>query len=185
MVEWKAHLHYHWNRGHLTNNCFSLKGAIQKLINDGVIEVNNLSNNEDHTAFKNPFMSHEKGESSKANQNTPPHTKVNCVHHYDHTINIISSFDDIVNVIIVKDKNKKKLSNTITQGQASKVILPRPMINPDHAATSSSLPKYNLVNQLLKTLPHISIFELLQISSKHKEILTKALVLNDLDVRIF
>ena len=42
------------------------------LINDDTIEVNNLSNNEDHMTFKNPFMSHEKGESSKANQNGPP-----------------------------------------------------------------------------------------------------------------
>ena len=69
---------YHRNRGHLTNKCFSLKWAIQKLINDGTIEVNNLSNNEDHMTFKNHFMSHEKGESSKANQNAPTHTKVNC-----------------------------------------------------------------------------------------------------------
>ena len=137
------------------------------------------------TAIKNHFMSHEKGESSKAIQNAPPHTKDNYVHHYDNTINMISSFDDTVNVIIVKDKNKKQSSNAITQGQASKVILPGPMTNLDHAAVSSSLPKYNLVNQLLKTLTLISIFELLQISSEHKEIITKALVLNDLNVSRF
>ena len=48
------------------------------------------------------------------------------------------------------------------------------------------MPKYNLVNQLLKaSLSHIFIFKLLQISSKHKEILTKALVPNDLDVSRF
>lgn len=98
---------YHLNQGHLTNNCFSLKGVVQKLINDGTIEVNNISNNEDHTAFKNPFMSHEKGESSKANQNAPSYTKVNHAHHYDNTIGMISRFDDIVNVIIIKDKHKK------------------------------------------------------------------------------
>ena len=167
------------------NNCFALKGVIQKLINDGTIEVNNFSNNEDHTAFKNPFMSYEKGESSKANQNAPPQTKVNYVHHNDNTIGMISEFDDTVNVIIVKDKNKEKSSNTVTRGEASKVILPGPVTNPDHAAPSSSLPKYNLVNRLLKTLAHISIFELLQISLEHKEKIANALVPNDLDVSRF
>ena len=56
------------------------------------------------------------------------------------------------------------------------------MTNFENETMSSSLPKYNLVNRLLKTPTHISIFELLQISPKHKEILTKALVPNDLDV---
>lgn len=59
------------------------------------------------------------------------------------------------------------------------------MKNFDHATTSSSLPKYNLVNWLLKTPAHISIFELLQIFLKHKEILTKALVPTDLDMSRF
>lgn len=130
--------------------------------------MKNLNNNEDHTAFKNPFMSHEKGESSKANQNTPPQTKVNYAHHYDNTIGMIFGFDDTVNVIIIKDKNKKQSSNAITWGQASKIILLGPMKNPDRAAPSSSMPKYNLVNQLLKTPTHISIFELLQISLEQK-----------------
>ena len=98
---------HHLNRGCLINNYFSLKGAIQKLINDGTIKVNNLSNNEDHTTFKNPFMSHEKGESSRANQKSPPHDKVNHTHHYDNTIGMISKFDEIINVIIIQDKNKK------------------------------------------------------------------------------
>ena len=78
--------------------------------------MNNFSNNEDHTAFKNPFMSHEKGESSRINHNTPSHDKVNYAHHYDNTINMISRFDDAINVIIIKDKNKKQSSNDITQG---------------------------------------------------------------------
>ena len=59
-------------------------------------------------------MSHEKGESSKANQNAPPQTKVNYAHHYDNTIVMISGFDDTVNVIIIKHKNKKQFSNVIT-----------------------------------------------------------------------
>ena len=59
------------------------------------------------------------------------------------------------------------------------------MENPNWAAPSSSMPKYNLVNQLLKTPAHISIFELLQISPEHKEIFTKALVPNNLDVSRF
>lgn len=111
---------YHRNWGHLTNNSFSLKVVSQKLmvsqklINNGTIEVNNLSNNEDHTAFKNPFVSHENGESSKANQKAPPHDKVNYAHHYDNTIGVISIFDDTINIIMIKDKNKKQSSNGVT-----------------------------------------------------------------------
>lgn len=52
----------------------------------------------------------------------------------------------------------------------------------NHVTTSSTLPKYSLVNQLLKTPAHIFIFELLQIFLEHKEILNKALVRNELDV---
>ena len=107
MMEQQAHLCLPSKQGCLTNNYFSLKGEIQKLINDGVIEVKNLSNNEDHIDFKNPFTIHENRESSKANQNAPPQTKVNYVHHYDDTINMTSGFDDTINIIIVKDKNKK------------------------------------------------------------------------------
>lgn len=105
---------YHQNRGHLTNNCFTLKGSIQKLINNGTIKVNNLINNKDHTAFKNPFMNHEKGKSSRASQKELPQNKFNYAHYYVNTINMISEFDDVVNVIIVKDKNKKKSSNVVT-----------------------------------------------------------------------
>lgn len=78
--------------------------------------MNNLSNNEDHTAFKKPFMSHEKGESSKANQKEPPHNKVNYAHYYDNTFGMTSRFDDTVNIIIIKDKNKKQSPNVVTQG---------------------------------------------------------------------
>lgn len=56
---------YHCNQGHITNNCYALNGSIQKLIDNGTIEVKILCNNEDHRIFKNPFMSHDKGQSSK------------------------------------------------------------------------------------------------------------------------
>ena len=91
-------------------------------------------------------MIHEKGKSSRANQNAPPYDKVSYAHHYDNTINMVSRFDDIINFIIIKDKNKKQSSNVVTQGQASKVILPGLVTNSDHATMSSSLPKYNLVD---------------------------------------
>ena len=55
---------YHQNQGNLTNNCYALKGAMQKMIDDETIEVKNFHTNEDYTTFKNPFMIHEKGESS-------------------------------------------------------------------------------------------------------------------------
>ena len=59
------------------------------------------------------------------------------------------------------------------------------MMGFNHATMSSTLPKYNVVNQLLKTPAHISIFELLQISPEHKEILKKALAPKNLDVSRF
>lgn len=59
------------------------------------------------------------------------------------------------------------------------------MPNPDRTVSSSSMSNYKLVNQLLKTPAHISIFKLLQISLEHKEILTKALVPNGLDMSRF
>ena len=111
----------------------------------------------------------------------PSQTKVNYANHYDNTIGMISEFDDTVNVIIIKDKNKKQSLNAITQGQASKVVLLGENTSSDQTK-SSTIPKYSLVNQLLKTPAHISIFELLQISSEHKEIFIKALMPNDLDV---
>ena len=98
---------------------------------------------------------------------------------------MLSSFDDTVNVIVIKEKHKKQSLNAITWGQTSKAIFPRETTNLDQATTSSNTAKYSLVNQLLKTPAHISIFELLQISLEHKEILTKALVSNDLDVNRF
>ncbi len=55
----------------------------------------------------------------------------------------------------------------------------------DQATKSSTMTKYILVNQLLKNLAHISNLELLQIFLEHKEILTKALVPNELDVNRF
>ena len=157
----KHHCAYHRNRGYLTNNYLALKGVIQKLIDDKIIEVNSLCTNEDHAAFKTPFMSHEKGESSKVNQNKLTNKKVNYAHNYDNTINMLSSFDNTINVIVIQEKHKKQPLNAITQGQASKVVLLGVTTNLDQATTSSNTAKYSLVNQLLKTLAHISIFEFL------------------------
>ena len=105
---------YHQNRGYLTNNYLALKGVIQNLIDDEIIEVNSICMNEDHEAFKTPFMSHEKGESSKANQNKSANKKVNYAHNYDNTINMLSSFDNTINFIVIKERHKKQLLNAIT-----------------------------------------------------------------------
>lgn len=76
---------YHQNLGHLTKNCYALKEAIQNLIDNGTIEVNSLHNNEDHTTFKSPFMSHEKGESCKNKQALSSNDKFNYAHNCDNT----------------------------------------------------------------------------------------------------
>lgn len=98
---------------------------------------------------------------------------------------MIFRFDHVVNVIVVKDKHKNQPLNIITQGQTSKVALPRLATNVEQATTSTHISKYSPVNQLLKTPTHISIFYLLQISLEHKEILTQSLVPNNLDVNRF
>ena len=74
---------------------------------------------------------------------------------------MILGFDNVVNIIVVKDKQKKQPLNVITQGQASKVVLLRLTTSLEQATTRTNISKYGLVSQLLKTPTHISIFELL------------------------
>ena len=68
--------------------------------------------------------------------------KINYAHNYDNTINMISRFDDVVNVIIVKYKHKKHPLNTITSDQSSKVVLLRPTTSLDQDTTSTPISKY-------------------------------------------
>ena len=106
-------------------------------------------------------MNLKRGESSKNDHNKNLDEKVNYTQSCDHTVHMISSFDDVENVITSKEECWNQHANVTTRGQASKVLFLGVTPNPNQATTSSSVAKYDLVNQLLKTLVHISIFELL------------------------
>lgn len=173
------HCEYHRNKGHKTNECMKLKHLVQDLIDDGTIKIEGPQNNEDHTAFKNPFLNHEKGKSSNSNQNQKRgNEKVNFAHTYDNMINTLSEEDNTINVVVIKEKLRKASSNVVTRGQASKITLPTiaPRILISSQASTSSSKQYNLVDQLQRTPAQISILELLKLSPTHKEILEKALV---------
>ena len=64
---------YHQKKGHKTSNNINLYHKIQDLIDDGDIVVDGHNKNIDHKAFKESFLSYEKGESSKPK----PNNKVN------------------------------------------------------------------------------------------------------------
>lgn len=125
--------------------------------------------NESHLAFKTPLLNYVKGE-----QSVPKYDKGKAKVNYTYT------YDDVVNVIIVKDKTPSEPINVITR---SKVKVTFPGIKNQSTSTSR---QYNLVDQLQKTPAQISILEPLKISPMHKEILEKALmeriVSKDLDM---
>ena len=61
-----SYCEYHQNKGHKIVNCINLRHKIQDLIDDGDIVVDGHNKNVDHKAFKEPFLTYDKGESSKA-----------------------------------------------------------------------------------------------------------------------
>ena len=81
---------YHQNKGHKTENCINLHHKIQDLIDDGDIVVDGRNENINHKAFKEPFSSYEKGESSK----WKPNNKVNYTYSNDeNVINMVEPMD--------------------------------------------------------------------------------------------
>lgn len=96
-----------------------LKHLVQDLIDNNTIKIEGPQNNGDHTTYKNPFLNHEKGESSNTNQNQKKgNEKVNFAHTYDNTINTPSEEDQSVNAIIIKGKSREESTNVVTRGQA-------------------------------------------------------------------
>ena len=118
---WKeaAYCDYHQNKGHSTLNCFNLKDKIQDLIDDGELVVDGHNKNTDQKAFKEPFPTYEKGESS----NTQTHHKVNYT--YTENDNIISMVEPVDeechNVITLKGKedNHKPKTPFVLRGPSS------------------------------------------------------------------
>ena len=60
-----SYCEYHQNKGHKTLNCVNLHNKVQDLIDDGALVVDGHNKNVDHKAFKEPFPTYDKGESSK------------------------------------------------------------------------------------------------------------------------
>lgn len=59
-----SYCEYHQNKGHKLLNCVNLCHKIQNLIDNGDIVVDGHNTNADHKAFKEPFPTYDKGESS-------------------------------------------------------------------------------------------------------------------------
>lgn len=163
---------YHQNKGHQTNDCQRLKHLIQDLIDNGTITVDSHKTNESHLAFKTPLPNYDKGEPSQLKDDKGK-AKVN----YTYT------YDDVVNVIIVKDNPSSEPINVITRSK-EKVTFPGIAKVP-----TSTSQQYNLVEQLQRIPAQISILERLKVSPMHEEILEKALVettvSKDLDIDQF
>lgn len=122
---------YHRNKGHQTNDCQRLKNVIQYLIDNEVIMVDEHITNESYTTFKTLLPNYEKDETSTS-RDRKGKEKANYAHTYD----------NVVNVILVKEKSQPEPAHAITCSKG-KVTLPRPTTN----APSTSR-KYNIVDQL-------------------------------------
>ena len=101
---WNETLYYehHQNKGQKTLNCVNLHHKIQDLIDDGDLVVDGHNKNSDHKAFKEPFPTYDKGESSKSK----PHQKVNYTYsNDDNVINMVQLLGmQYCDVITVKGK---------------------------------------------------------------------------------
>lgn len=118
-----------------------LKNIVQDMINKGNLIVDVHKTNGDHEAFKHPLPNYDKDKSSTSNN-----TKGARINHlYENTIIHISTYDNQVNVIKIKDKQEHASINVTTKAQ--KYILK------GNTSTSTTLPKtqYNLVDQLRRT----------------------------------
>lgn len=91
---WKDNKYCEFHKGkyHRSNNCPCLKNIIQDLIDWGKIEIDGINHkisNIDHTIFKNPLPSYEKGITShqgKNNDNNANYTRAS----HDYTVNNIT-----------------------------------------------------------------------------------------------
>lgn len=138
------------------------------MIGKGDITIDGHNTNGDYETFKDPLPNYENNKGAHTN------------HIHDNVINHISTYDNQVNVIKIKDKQEHELVNVTRRAQ--KYVLK------GSTSKATTLPKtqYSLVDQLQKTLAQISILELLKISPTHKDILEQALtdttIPNNLDI---
>ena len=97
-----SYCEYHQNKGHKTLNCVNLCHKIQDLIDDGDVVLDGHNKNADHKAFKEPFRTYDKGESSKEKS----HKKTNYT--YANNANVINMVEpmgvEYCDVITIKGK---------------------------------------------------------------------------------
>lgn len=113
-----------------------MKNLIQDLIDNGTIEVESHSSNEEQVMFKDPFLKHDKRKALKIDKNN---NYTNAT--YDYTINHITKMDAHVSTITLKCKSLK--CNVTTQW--GKVTIE----GVTSKTTSSSNNQYDLVRHPL------------------------------------
>lgn len=108
-----------------------MKHLIQDIIDNGIITVDSHKTKESHLDFKTPLPNYDKGEPSQSKDDKG---KAKVIYTY--------TYDDVVNVIIVRDNPPSDPINVITRSKA-KVTFPG--IIKDSTSTSQ---QYNLVDKL-------------------------------------
>ena len=147
-----------------------------------------LSSNADHTIFKDPLASHDKGQASSSNTQS----NVNYTHtSHNYVINCLRELDSCISIFNLKKEDPHCAATTrhnkITlSGVPTRPTTPSRPISPTRSITPSN---YNLVDQLGKTPAQISILDLLRSSPQHQKVLDQALkesiVPNNIDVAQF
>ena len=157
---------------------------------------NGLVKNSNHKAFKTPLHNYDKCESSQADKKNHS-AKI----HYNYATNdnVTNMVKPVERVFMMRPQREEEAKpnvpkimlqmlydlsplsetlNDMTRGQAKVVLCmdqdPKPNL-PSKSTGPLAMCSYDLVHQLQKTPAQISIFELLELSPLHKEILEKAL----------
>ena len=147
-----------------------MKNIIQDLIESGEEKLDGHTTNDTYAAFKVPLLDHEKENSSNnKSDNNASYNEAS----FKYINNILEGHlsQYYANVITFNDEEASKNINATTRNQA-KVILHGV---PSKRTVSNTSKQYNLLDQLKKTPAHISILEIFQLFTTHREILDKAL----------
>ena len=96
---------YHCTKGNKTTSCFQLKHAIQDLIDEGVVVLDpSLSSNADHTIFRDPLASHDKGQASSSNaQSNVNYTRTG----HNYVINCLRESDSRISTFTLKKEDPR------------------------------------------------------------------------------
>ena len=110
----KAFCVFHNGIGHDIENCFKLKHLVQDLIESGGLQVDGLTSNSDHKAFKEPLPKYEKGEVSTNNNKNGKATINYTYPKADNVINMLEVVEENINMMRKKndcEDNSRKMPN--------------------------------------------------------------------------